>query len=180
MNFQLQFIAFMANKQQFINGNRACFTRNFNALTRIFVQFCPGISVLNTSMGSVRYRHGKYPVPPPVALCQRLPDVLQRFVHRRQTYRYAVQDAQSPDSVCRSPADTGKTSSLPEANWQHASCQRVQRTGMPGTVGVINPFHFCSASLLDIPCGLSSNKTPLMSRPRRRGRLISPPCCRPG
>ena len=39
MNFQLQFIAFMANKQQFINGNRACFTRNFNALTRIFVQF---------------------------------------------------------------------------------------------------------------------------------------------
>ena len=38
VNFQLQFVTFVTDKQQLIDGNRSRFTRHFNTLTRIFVQ----------------------------------------------------------------------------------------------------------------------------------------------
>ncbi len=38
VDLKLQFIAFMANKQQLIDRNRPGFTRNLNALTSVFVQ----------------------------------------------------------------------------------------------------------------------------------------------
>lgn len=41
MDFQLQFITFVANKQQFVHGNRSGFTRDLNTLTRVLVQLLP-------------------------------------------------------------------------------------------------------------------------------------------
>ncbi|SQI20122.1 Uncharacterised protein [Salmonella enterica subsp. arizonae] len=56
VNFQFKLVTFVANKQQFVDGNRAGFTRYFNTQTSIFVQlFTPDTLAPNTSTESVRY-----------------------------------------------------------------------------------------------------------------------------
>ncbi|MNS87597.1 hypothetical protein D3C72_1215450 [compost metagenome] len=39
VNFQLQFVPFPADKLQIVNGDAACFARNFDTLTSILIEF---------------------------------------------------------------------------------------------------------------------------------------------